>query len=50
MIKCINCPYYIANNNGYPFCCLYCMDLDRVAIFNLCRFMEKDDSNKNKND
>ena len=41
MIKCKNCPYYVENNKGYPYCCLYCMDIDRVAIFGLCNFMEK---------
>ena len=50
-IKCINCQYYIENNNGYPFCCLYVMPLDNIAIYDLCKFIEREnDSNKNEND
>lgn len=43
MIKCTNCQYYIADNKGYPFCCLYCMEIDKVAIFDLCAFVEKEE-------
>ena len=49
MIKCETCPYYVENNKGYPYCCLYCMELDRVAIFNLCKFVEKEENDNNKN-
>ena len=51
MIMCETCPYYIADNKGYPYCCLYCSDLDFVAIHNLCAFAEKEnDNNKNENE
>lgn len=46
MIKCINCQYFVKaeeNDRKYPFCCLYCMPLDNVAIFELCQFAEKED-------
>ena len=46
MIKCVNCQYYIKEDEkGYPFCCLYCMSLDNIAIFDLCKFIEKEDKN-----
>ena len=45
MIKCIDCQYYIPDNKGYPFCCLYLMALDNVAIYDLCKFIEKEDKN-----
>ena len=48
MIKCETCPYYIENNKGYPYCCLYCMDIDRVAIFRLCNFMGKEINGSSK--
>ena len=49
MIKCTNCGYYIkADEKGYPFCCLYCMSLDNVAIFDLCAFAEKEDKENEK--
>lgn len=51
MIKCETCIYYVeADERNYPFCCMYCMTVDRVAMFNLCSFMEKDDNNKNENE
>ena len=46
MIKCVNCTYYIENegkDGTYPFCCLYLMALDNVAIYDLCKFIEKED-------
>lgn len=44
MIKCVNCQYYIeADEKGYPFCCLYCMNLDNIAIYDLCKFVEKEE-------
>lgn len=48
MIKCIDCPYYVENEENdrkYPFCCLYLMALDNVAIYDLCKFIEKEDKN-----
>lgn len=42
MIKCIDCPYYVSEEKGYPFCCLYLMALDNVAIYDLCKFIEKE--------
>lgn len=53
MIKCKTCPYFVADNKGYPYCCLYCKDLDFVAIHNLCAFADKEiinDNRKNKDD
>ena len=52
MIKCIDCPYYVAEEKGYPFCCLYLMALDNVAIYDLCKFIKKEenDNSKDNND
>lgn len=53
MTRCESCPYYVADNKGYPFCCLYCKELDFVAIHGLCAFADhsrNDDNNKNKNE
>lgn len=44
MIKCIDCPYYVAEEKGYPFCCLYLMALDNVAIYDLCKFIKKEEN------
>ena len=52
MIKCVNCQYYIAEEKDdkfYPFCCLYCMSLDNIAIFDLCKFIEKEEDDNSKN-
>lgn len=49
MTECKDCPYYIENNNGYEYCCLYCMDISRVIIFDLCKIVNKEENDNNKN-
>ena len=41
MTECKNCPYFIDNNNGYPYCCLYCSDIDFIIIHDLCKIIKK---------
>lgn len=49
-MTCNNCTYYIENNNGYEYCAYFCQPIDRVIILSMCKWIEEDDNNKNKND
>lgn len=49
-IKCVDCPYYVESNNGYEYCSYFCCDIDRVIILSMCKWIEQDDNNKNKDD
>lgn len=47
-IKCVNCNYYIANNNGYEYCAYFCQPIDRVIILSMCKWIDYEDNNKDK--
>ena len=51
MIKCINCNYYVDNNNGYEYCAYFCQPIDRIIILSMCKWIEDEENNsKNQNE
>ena len=48
-MKCKDCPYYAGNDeNGYEYCSYFVQPLDRVIILSMCKWIDYEDYNKDK--
>jgi len=49
-IKCVNCVYWVENDNGYEYCTYFCEPLTRVFNLELCKWVDNEDNNQHKDE